>query len=403
MNVSFPGLGIDLEIQRSFEIFGISIYWYGVIIALGLILAIIYGTYNSKRLGINPDKLLNCVIVGVITGIIGARIYYVLFNLDYYTSHPNKIFAINEGGLAIYGGIIGALIGGLIVAKICKMNIPALLDVASVGFLIGQGIGRWGNFFNQEAYGTATTLPWGMVSEGTNHVIVHPCFLYESLWCLLGALLLHLFSRSKFRKYNGQMALLYLVWYGAERTIVEGLRTDSLLIPNTNLRVSQLLSVLICVIGVTLLIILYVKKYERIVPYSEPAAEIKSESVEEAQEIFQEITSNSTSVEKNSEDSDDKKDKKRFVINVNPENLDLSENSEISENDNTTDNLSGKKSDNNDKTNNSEKVSENTERKRESDEDFFDVNDVADAEKNNKNEEEKKINDILNDIKKHKE
>lgn len=392
MNVSFPGLGINLQIQRSFEIFGINIYWYGVIIALGLILAIIYGTYNSKRLGINPDKLLNCVIVGVITGIIGARIYYVLFNLDYYASHPDKIFAINEGGLAIYGGIIGALIGGLIVAKICKMNIPALLDVASVGFLIGQGIGRWGNFFNQEAYGTATTLPWGMVSEGTNHVIVHPCFLYESLWCLLGALLLHLFSRSKFRKYNGQMALLYLVWYGAERTIVEGLRTDSLLIPNTNLRVSQLLSVLICVIGITLLIILYVKKYERIVPYSEPVAKIKSESVEEPQEIFQEITSNSISVEKKSEDSDDKKDKKRFVVNVKPENLDLSEN------DNTTDNLSN----NDDKTNNSEKMPENTENKQENNEDFFDVDDITDTEKNNKNEENK-INDILNDIKKYNE
>lgn len=383
MTVSFPGLGINLEIQRSFEIFGMNIYWYGVIIAIGLILAVLYGTLNSKRLGINPDKLLNCIIVGVITGIIGARAYYVLFNLDYYSQYPNKIFAINEGGLAIYGGIIGALIGGLIVAKISKMNIPATLDVASVGFLIGQGIGRWGNFFNQEAYGTATTLPWGMVSEGTNDVIVHPCFLYESLWCLLGALLLHLFSRSKFRKYNGQMALLYLVWYGAERAIVEGLRTDSLLIPNTNLRVSQLLSILLCVIGLTLLIILYVKKYESIIPYAEPVTESKPEKTEESQTEIEEITSNSTSPKSKSED---KKEKKKFIVNVNPDDMDLSD--EASENVEILE---------------VEKVSEATEDKSENSEEFFDINDIIDDKENSTDtSSEKEIDDILDDIEKYK-
>ncbi|MEE1280870.1 MAG: prolipoprotein diacylglyceryl transferase [Acutalibacteraceae bacterium] len=384
MNVSFPGLGIDLEIQRSFEIFGFTIYWYGVIIALGLILAIVYASYNSKRLGVNPDKLLNCVIVGVVTGIIGARAYYVLFNLDYYASHTNKILAINEGGLAIYGGIIGALIGGLIVAKICKMNIPAVLDVASIGFLIGQGIGRWGNFFNQEAFGTATTLPWGMVSEGTNNVIVHPCFLYESLWCLLGVLLLHLFSRSKFRKYSGQMALLYLVWYGAERAIVEGLRTDSLLIPNTSLRVSQLLSILICVIGITLLVILYVRKYENIVIYTAPVAETKSESTpEETQTEYEEITSSSASSEQESENNNDKKEKKKFVVNVAPENLDLSEDEK--------------------KADNKEDNSKGNEAKQKYSEEFFDINDLADTEKNNTNQADIEIDNILNDIKKYNE
>ena len=252
-NVSFPGLGIDLDISNTLTIGNFTVYWYGIIIATGLILAVIYGCANSKRLGIVADSLLNCVIVGVITGIIGARAYYVIFNWDYYGSHLDKIIAINEGGLAIYGGIIGALIGGLIVAKICKMNIPALLDVAAIGFLIGQGIGRWGNFFNQEAYGTATNLPWGMVSEGTNNIAVHPCFLYESIWCLLGVLLLHIFSYSKMRKYHGQIAILYLVWYGAERAVVEGLRTDSLMIPGTELRVSQILSVLMVITGIILL------------------------------------------------------------------------------------------------------------------------------------------------------
>ena len=266
-HIQFPKLGFELDIQNKIQIGSFSVYWYGIIIAVGLILAVLYGMANAKRLGVSADKLLDCVIVGVITGIVGARTYYVLFQWDYYSNHTDKILAVNEGGLAIYGGIIGALIGGILTAKINKMNVPALLDVAAVGFFIGQGIGRWGNFFNQEAYGVATDLPWGMMSEGTNNIAVHPCFLYESIWCLLGALVLHLFSKSKLRKYHGQMALLYMVWYGAERSIVEGLRTDSLYIPSTDLRISQILSVFITVLGIVLLIVLHKKKYERIKPY----------------------------------------------------------------------------------------------------------------------------------------
>lgn len=347
MNVSFPGLGINLEISRQFELFGLSIYWYGIIIALGLVLAIVYASFNSKRLGVDPDKLLNCVIVGIITGILGARAYYVLFNWDYYGNNLDKILAINEGGLAIYGGIIGAVAGGLVVAKIQKMNIPAVLDIASIGFLIGQGIGRWGNFFNQEAYGTATSLPWGMVSEGTNNVIVHPCFLYESIWCLLGVLVLHIFSRSKYRKYSGQLGLLYLVWYGAERAIVEGLRTDSLLIPNTSLRVSQLLSILICAMGITLLVVFYKKKYNEIAVFTVPtpkndelknnADDVKADTKTKAKEKPQskskvsdnEIKSKSdksanneirSSTEKSVDKKEDKKDEK-FVVDINPDDL----------------------------------------------------------------------------------
>ncbi|MEE1055740.1 MAG: prolipoprotein diacylglyceryl transferase [Acutalibacteraceae bacterium] len=322
-HVSFPGLGLNFDINNTIQIFGLQIYWYGIIIATGLILAVIYGSLNSKRLGISADKLLNCVIVGVITGILGARLYYVIFNWDYYGANPIKILAINEGGLAIYGGIIGALIGGLIVAKISKMNIPALLDVAAIGFLIGQGIGRWGNFFNQEAYGTATNLPWGMVSEGTNNIAVHPCFLYESLWCLLGVLILHLFSHTKLRKYHGQMALIYLVWYGTERAVVEGLRTDSLYIPNTEIRVSQALSILIAIIGLISLIVLYIKKYENLKPYTEFVKTVDQKSIisspiieetnnvsETTKEISSEIENeytekNSANKENNIKDSDD--------------------------------------------------------------------------------------------------
>ena len=302
-HIQFPKLGFELDIQNKIQIGSFSVYWYGIIIAAGLILAVLYGMANAKRLGVSADKLLDCVIVGVITGIVGARTYYVLFQWDYYSNHTDKILAVNEGGLAIYGGIIGALIGGILIAKINKMDVPALLDVAAVGFFIGQGIGRWGNFFNQEAYGVATDLPWGMMSEGTNNIAVHPCFLYESVWCLLGALVLHLFSQSKLRKYHGQMALLYMVWYGAERSVVEGLRTDSLYIPSTDLRVSQIFSVFITVLGIVLLIVLHKKKYERIKPYGSEDIQLQKfkkpvYSTEKGiDENAAEICSHSTSIE----------------------------------------------------------------------------------------------------------
>lgn len=264
-NVSFPGLGLQFEINPiALQLGGLTIRWYGVLIALGLVLALIYALYVCKRrYGVSQDKLLDCVLVGIITAIIGARLYYVAFKWDVYSQDLMSIFYINSGGLAIYGGLIGALIGGLIVAKIVKVNIPALLDIACLGFLIGQGIGRWGNFMNQEAFGTPTDLPWGMVSENTGNIAVHPAFLYESLWCLLGFVLLHFFSK-KFRKYDGQIFLLYMVWYGFERMIVEGLRTDSLYTPFFNLRVSQIFSLVIMVVGIIFLIINQVKKKDTI-------------------------------------------------------------------------------------------------------------------------------------------
>ena len=264
-NVSFPGLGLQFEVNPvALQLGGLTIRWYGVLIALGLVLALIYAMNVCKRrYGVSQDKLLDCVLVGIITAIIGARLYYVAFKWDVYSQDPMSIFYINSGGLAIYGGLIGALIGGLIVAKIVKVNIPALLDIACLGFLIGQGIGRWGNFMNQEAFGTPTGLPWGMVSENTGNIAVHPAFLYESLWCLLGFVLLHFFSK-RFRKYDGQIFLLYMVWYGFERMIVGGLRTDSLYTPFFNLRVSQIVSLVIMVAGIVFLIINQVKKKDTI-------------------------------------------------------------------------------------------------------------------------------------------
>ena len=192
------------------------------------------------------------------TGIIGARLYYVAFAWEEYAADPLSALYIHEGGLAIYGGIIGALAGGLIVAKLQKMKALPVLDITMVCFLIGQGIGRWGNFTNQEAFGCATDLPWRMTSENTliNGVVaeVHPCFLYESLWCLLGFVLLHFFGKYR-QRYAGQIFYMYLVWYGLERTFVEGLRTDSLYIGDTGIRVSQVLSAVIAAAGIVLLLI----------------------------------------------------------------------------------------------------------------------------------------------------
>lgn len=254
-HVTFPGIGLALDINPvAFAIGDFQVYWYGIIIGMGFLLALIFALRNLKYFGIDRNGFIDCVLVGLIAGILGARLYYVFFKWDYYAQHLDELFAIHNGGLAIYGGVIGGLLGGCIVAKIKKLPIPAILDIAVMGFLIGQGLGRWGNFFNQEAFGTPTDLPWRMVSENTEGVGVHPCFLYESLWCLLGFVLLYWFSR-KWRQYDGQIFLLYLVWYGMERMIVEGLRTDSLYTPLFGLRVSQILAAVTMLAGIVLLIV----------------------------------------------------------------------------------------------------------------------------------------------------
>ena len=268
-HVTFPGIGLALDINPvAFAIGDFQVYWYGIIIGMGFLLALIFALRNLKYFGIDKNGFIDCVLVGLIAGILGARLYYVFFKWDYYAQHLDELFAIHNGGLAIYGGVIGGLLGGCIVAKIKKLPIPAILDIAVMGFLIGQGLGRWGNFFNQEAFGTPTDLPWRMVSENTEGVGVHPCFLYESLWCLLGFVLLYWFSR-KWRQYDGQIFLLYLVWYGMERMIVEGLRTDSLYTPLFGLRVSQILAAVTMLAGIVLLIVFRkcrVKAADRIAP-----------------------------------------------------------------------------------------------------------------------------------------
>lgn len=258
-HVRFPGLGLEFDINNvAFSIGSYSVYWYGIIITFGMMLAVLYAWRTAPRYNVNASKLFNCVLVGLVTGIIGARLYYVAFAWEDYASNPLSIFDIHEGGLAIYGGIIGALLGGLLMAKIQKLKFLPILDITMMGFLLGQGIGRWGNFMNQEAFGTATDLPWRMVSENTviNGTVceVHPCFLYESLWCLLGFVVLHFFGKYR-QRYAGQIFYMYLVWYGFERTIVEGLRTDSLYIGDTGIRVSQVLSAALVIVGIVMIIL----------------------------------------------------------------------------------------------------------------------------------------------------
>ena len=257
--VTFPGLGLSFEISRvAFTIGGVNIYWYGVVIAVGLVLAMIFAMRHCTEFGIDGDSMVDVLVVGVVLGILSARAYYVAMAPFKYQS-IREILSLRDGGLAIYGGIIGAVVFGGLACKWRKVPVLPMFDLTGMGFLIGQCIGRWGNFVNQEAFGCNTTLPWGMYSAATEAYLrgstvtvpagvtidptmpVHPTFLYESLWCLVGFIALRLYMKK--RRFDGDIALLYAIWYGAGRFWIEGLRTDSLLlVPSMGLRASQLVA-----------------------------------------------------------------------------------------------------------------------------------------------------------------
>lgn len=260
--VEYPGLGISLKVNEVALTIteSYSIRWYGVIIAVGYLLAILYAWRSVKKMNIDMDRLFDAVIAGTLGGIVFARLYYVVFYYDStghnrYFENPMDILKIHDGGIAIYGGVIGALVIGGLVAKWRGLRVPAVLDIACLGFLIGQGVGRWGNFVNQECFGGPTDLPWGMVSDNTGGIAVHPCFLYESVLCLLGFALLHVFTR-KYRRYDGQTFILYLVWYGVVRFFIEGTRTDSLVLFQGGPKVSQMVAAGCVLAGVVMLFVL---------------------------------------------------------------------------------------------------------------------------------------------------
>lgn len=266
--IVFPKLGFDVHIDSTaFTVFGLDIQWYGIIITTGLILALLFGLRNMRRVGIDPDRAIDAIIGGIIGGIVGARIYYVIFNWKEYAGDWKAILNTREGGLAIYGGVIGAFLAGALMCRIRKVKLLPMFDVCGTGFLLGQGIGRWGNFTNQEAFGTNTDSIFGMSGGKIQQWIsrnyaadvlnpdypVHPCFFYESVWCLTGFVILAIILK-KYRKFDGQNFLLYLIWYGAGRFFIEGLRTDSLM--EGTLRVSQVLAALCVVVSLILLIVI---------------------------------------------------------------------------------------------------------------------------------------------------
>ena len=266
--VQFPGLGLSFELDRvAFSIGGMNIYWYGVCIAVGMCLALVFAFRHSVEFGVDADAMVDVILIGVVMGILCARLYYVA--LSPYQYHSLKdVLAIRDGGLAIYGGIIGAFLFGGLACKWRKVPVLPMFDLAAMGFLIGQGCGRWGNFFNQEAFGANTKLPWGMISNTTMEYIsnhydelggkvsaldpIHPCFLYESIWCLIGFIILHFYL--KHRKFDGEVFLMYTGLYGLGRFFIEGLRTDSLYLGN--IRVSQLVAGT-CVLASLVLIIVF--------------------------------------------------------------------------------------------------------------------------------------------------
>lgn len=280
--VLFPKLGLSLDVYENFlEIpFGgdtLTIKFYGVIIAFGFILAALFGGRKAYVWKMSLDHMVDVLIYGIIGAVIGARLYYVAFQWDYYKNDLLSIFKIWEGGLAIYGGIIGGIIAAYFVCKKTGLPFLKLLDLIGMALPIGQGIGRWGNFTNQEAFGINTTSIFGMTSDKIVDYInshqqefaangiemnpdlpVHPTFLYESVWCLLGFLVLYIVCQ-KFHKFDGQLILGYGIIYGLERTVVEGLRIDSLYIANTNLRVSQLVSLALVIVCTIITIYKFVK------------------------------------------------------------------------------------------------------------------------------------------------
>ena len=255
--ISFPMFGENFAIDPPYciSIGTFCIYFYGIIIAAGLLLAIVYGVRNGKRLDIDPDTIYDLVIWGVIAAVICARLYYCVFNWSSYAANPAKIFAIRDGGLAIYGGIIGAIIAVWIRCRMKKISIFPALDIMSFGLLIGQLIGRWGNFFNREAFGYETDIFCRMgLTLGNTTTYVHPTFLYESLWNLVGFVALHFYSK-KHRKYKGQFFILYVFWYGLGRAWIEGMRSDSLWLVPDVIRVSQLIAALSCAAALIIYII----------------------------------------------------------------------------------------------------------------------------------------------------
>ncbi|MDE6260754.1 MAG: prolipoprotein diacylglyceryl transferase [Oscillospiraceae bacterium] len=304
--VFFPGLGLEFELNRvAFSVFGHNIYWYGIIIATGFLLAVAYGLWRAPRFSMDPDVITDAIFVVVPSAIIGARAYYVIFNPAVCFTADGSFSLLNavafwDGGLAIYGGVIGTVISAVIFCKVRKVDFWSGMDITAYGLLIGQMVGRWGNFVNVECYGGVTTMPWRMCSESiANDLLrdgllesrqmydsildgalgVHPAFFYESMWNLLGFILLVLLAK-RGRKFNGQMFLSYVIWYGLGRAVIEGMRTDSLYFFGTGIRSSQMLGIVSALVGIGL----FVLRLKTAGPASPPFVKVSNEEVPQPEE-----------------------------------------------------------------------------------------------------------------------
>jgi phosphatidylglycerol:prolipoprotein diacylglycerol transferase len=264
--ISFPIFGEDFIFNPPsyISVFGFSIYLYGLFITAGFILAGLYLLKRRRVLELTRDNVLDLLIIAVPCGLLGARIFYILFNASDYFG-PGKwhnMLMVREGGLAVYGGVIGGAIAFFVYSRIKKIPVGKLWDAAGFGLFIGQAVGRWGNFFNREAYGTVTDLPWRMgLAVGSRTIYVHPAFLYEMLWNAAGLVLMHIFSGKYKRRYYGQYFLFYVAWYGFGRFLIEGIRIDSLFIQGTDIRISQLLAALSFSTAVVILLRNHIRGY----------------------------------------------------------------------------------------------------------------------------------------------
>ncbi|WP_302382234.1 prolipoprotein diacylglyceryl transferase [Anaerotignum lactatifermentans] len=284
----FPNLGIEIDhlSRTAFTVFGQDIYWYGIFIGLGVILGVLLALHEAKRTGQNPDTYLDFIIYAMIIAIIGARLYYVIFSWDFYSQHPEKIFAIRKGGLAIYGGIIGGVLTAIVYSHLKKKSFWVMADTMAPSLILGQMLGRWGNFFNKEAFGGFTDNLFAMryqlsqvrasdvtpdilqnlvTVNGVDYIQVHPTFLYESMWSLCVFIILLILQRKK--KFDGQVCATYFFGYALGRVWIEGLRTDQLCIGNVP--VSQALSAVLIIASVVLYV--YCKKKAAAVPVTEGA------------------------------------------------------------------------------------------------------------------------------------
>ena len=242
--ISFPMLGdLTMNPPASFTFLGREIYWYGVLLALAFLAVLVWVVTHAKNFGIAKDDVYDEAIGCIIFGVLGCRIYYVIFQWKYYSLHLNEIIRVWDGGIAMYGGIIAAVLFLVFFTRKRKISLGAILDADASGMLLGHCIGRWGNFINREAFGVETDVfcRMGLTRPGQETVYVHPTFLYESLWTITGFFLLNLYLRKKGRRYDGQAFLMYICWYGLGRAMIEGLRTDSLFLIPGVIRASQAL------------------------------------------------------------------------------------------------------------------------------------------------------------------